>query len=90
VLHLVGSHHGHGRPLFPSAEDPSPPGAHFEFDGEVFWTANGHGHTDWSAPERFRRLVDHYGPWGLAWLETLVRSADMSVSADYDRGIVHG
>jgi CRISPR-associated endonuclease/helicase Cas3 len=60
--HLVGTHHGLGRPLFPFAPDPER------------WRAL----SDW--PAQFRALQAQHGHWGLAYLETLVRLADWTVS----------
>ena len=65
VLHLIGAHHGYGRP-------------HFTEDQTSDW---GHSlaHTDAIArevPRRFARLQRKYGRWGLAYLESLLRAAD--------------
>ena len=81
VLHLVGSHHGWGRPSFHPIEDPSPP-------GEVRWRMNGievRASADLSTyeadqPGRFRRLCERYGLWGLAVLEAAVRQSDHALS----------
>lgn len=62
VRHLVGTHHGHGRPLFPNAPDPE------------LWRRL----DDW--PRQYQALQGRFGHWGLAYLETLVRLADWSVS----------
>ena len=67
VRHLVGSHHGHGRALFPSAPDPE------------LWRSL----SDW--PLQFAALQAQFGHWGLAYLETLVRLADWSVSDEEQR-----
>jgi CRISPR-associated endonuclease/helicase Cas3 len=64
VRHLVGSHHGHGRPLFPAAPEI---GLWRQLDG-------------WA--ESSADLQRSYGPWGLAYLEALVRLADWTVSAE--------
>jgi len=64
VRHLVGSHHGHGRPLLPAAPDI---GLWRQLDG-------------WA--ESSTRLQRAYGPWGLAYLEALIRIADWAVSAE--------
>ena len=81
VLHLVGSHHGWGRPSFHPVEDPSPP-------GEVRWRIDGievAASADLSTyevdqPGRFRRLCERYGLWGLAVLEAAVRQSDHALS----------
>lgn len=64
VRHLVGTHHGHGRPLLPAAPDIN---LWRELDG-------------WA--ESLACLQRAYGPWGLAYLESLVRIADWVVSAE--------
>ena len=64
VRHLVGSHHGLGRPAFPAAPDI-----------DLWRKLDG-----WA--ETWAELQGIYGPWGLAYLETLVRLADWSVSAE--------
>ncbi len=82
VLHLVASHHGWGRPFAPFVDHPD--------DVEV--TVN-HGELDLRATtryaasrldsgiaDRFWRLIDRYGWWGLAWLEATLRLADHRAS----------
>ncbi len=64
VRHLVGTHHGHGRPWFPACEDPKAPGA-----------AQAEPAAGW--PRAFLDLVGELGPWRLASLELLVRAADV-------------
>jgi len=71
VLHLIAAHHGRGRPHFPQDEafDPHRP----------------QGETDAKAaevPRRFARLQRKYGRWGLAYLESLLRAADWTASAE--------
>jgi CRISPR-associated endonuclease/helicase Cas3 len=69
VLHLIAAHHGRARPSFPESEvfDPN--------------------HTDAACvaiarevPRRYVRLQRRYGRWGLAYLESLVRAADVLAS----------
>jgi CRISPR-associated endonuclease/helicase Cas3 len=69
VLHLVAAHHGRARPHFPQVEvfDPKNP----QRDAEAF---------SLTVPRRFARLQRKYGRWGLAWLESLVRAADVLAS----------
>lgn len=71
VLHLIASHHGRARPHFPMEEvfDPSS-------------TPDIDIATATSVPQRFGRLQIKYGRWGLAYLESLLRAADWSASAN--------
>ena len=84
VLWLVGTHHGRGRPAFVPISDPNPPFYRVDYKatiaGEciVFSGPVRHGlHEPTSGwPDRFFRLIDRYGHWGLAYLEALVRLSD--------------
>lgn len=69
VLHLIAAHHGRARPHFPVHEafDPDRP------DSAVADAAC-------EVPRRFGRLQRKYGRWGLAYLESLVRAADIMAS----------
>jgi CRISPR-associated endonuclease/helicase Cas3 len=70
VRHLIAVHHGYGRPHFPTSQafDPErPQSAAEKIAREV--------------PRRFARLQRQYGRWGLAYLESLLRSADWAASA---------
>jgi CRISPR-associated endonuclease/helicase Cas3 len=75
VLWLIGTHHGHGRPLFPHHDPREPPSAlgpqrlDFQFEGH-----------DW--PQLFERLKDRYGPWELARIEAVLRLADHRASEE--------
>ncbi len=89
VLHLVASHHGCARPLFPPVEeralvDLAP------LDGLNADLKEGDridrvevDHVDWSGPQRLLTLCRRYGWWGLALLEAIVRLADIAVSEEY-------
>lgn len=70
VLHVIATHHGYGRPHFPSdrAFDPGPK------DRDAPIVAR-------EVPQRFGRLQRQYGRWGLAYLESLLRAADYAASA---------
>jgi CRISPR-associated endonuclease/helicase Cas3 len=81
LVHLVVSHHGHGRPLVPVVEDQGAgptratvSGISVEVDGDL-------SVPDWGQPARFRRLCERYGYWGLALLEAVVRQADHAASS---------
>jgi len=67
--HVIAAHHGRARPSFPVDEifDPTHPDlACRDFAREV--------------PRRFARLQRRYGRWGLAYLESLLRAADVLAS----------
>ena len=78
VLHLIITHHGHGRSLPPVLPDESPQTLRYRFDGHDL-EANSHlVDTDIAlvGADRFWRLVERYGHHGLAWLEAILRLAD--------------
>jgi CRISPR-associated endonuclease/helicase Cas3 len=70
VLHVIATHHGRGRPHFPTEEafDPENP------DDTAKKIAS-------EVPQRFAKLQHTYGRWGLAYLESLLRAADYAASA---------
>lgn len=70
ILHLVAAHHGRARPHFP-AHEADDPAASLEDCQEM----------SFSTPVRFSRLQRRFGRWGLAYLESLLRSADYAASA---------
>lgn len=69
ALHAIAAHHGRGRPWFPAREvfDPERP------EDAVVAAAR-------EVPRRFGRLQRTYGRWGLAYLESLMRAADILAS----------
>ena len=68
ALHLVAAHHGFARPVIRTNScDDAPPSALQERAREVAL--------------RFERLQQRWGPWGLAWMESLLRAADHRASA---------
>ena len=84
VLHLVGTHHGYGRPLPPVIEDDMPQNLSYPFDGHLMRASSDlrQGAFALEMADRFWRLVERYGYHGLAWLEAIVRLADHQQSAD--------
>jgi CRISPR-associated endonuclease/helicase Cas3 len=81
LIHLVASHHGHARPLLPLVidSDPRPVDAVI---GDTKVTTPSDDVVDIDHPARFAALNARYGRWGLALLESVVRCADMTVSAE--------
>ena len=71
ILHLIAAHHGRARPHFP-ADEAFDPLATTQSDATL---AN-------EVPQRFGRLQRKYGRWGLAYLESILRAADWSASAN--------
>jgi len=78
ILHLVATHHGRGRPVIPSqgcAEAPPSRLAAVVRDVAL----------------RHARLQKRWGPWGLAWWESLLRAADQRASRlNTERGTENG
>lgn len=67
VLHLVAAHHGHARPCFESkAYDRN----HLKDSARIAL----------DSAQRFARLQEKYGAWGLAYLESILRAADVIAS----------
>ncbi|HMQ15899.1 MAG TPA: type I-U CRISPR-associated helicase/endonuclease Cas3, partial [Phycisphaerae bacterium] len=64
ILHLVAAHHGWGRPHFEAKA----------FDRERPTSENEAVAVE--VMQRFGRLQQRFGRWGLAWLESLFRCAD--------------
>jgi CRISPR-associated endonuclease/helicase Cas3 len=71
VLHLIAAHHGRARPHFPAEEVFDPERSQEVVAAMVRET-----------PRRFARLQRRYGRWGLAWLESLLRAADIMASQE--------
>lgn len=68
ILHLVAAHHGRARPCF----KPD-----VLMDGDPIVELH-------NSMSRYARLQSRFGPWGLAWLEGLLRGADWATSAARD------
>nr|WP_269330503.1 type I-U CRISPR-associated helicase/endonuclease Cas3 [Kineosporia babensis] len=81
LIHLVASHHGHARPLLPAVVDPRPRLIKADIAGSTV-SVSSEDTVDLTHPGRFDDLNHRYGRWGLALLETIVRCADMTVSAE--------
>ena len=72
ALHLVAAHHGWARPVIPTSGSDEPPSVLEERARDVAL--------------RFARLQKQWGPWGLAWWESLLRAADQQASHANDAG----
>ncbi|MDY0170273.1 MAG: type I-U CRISPR-associated helicase/endonuclease Cas3 [Thermoguttaceae bacterium] len=88
VLHLVAAHHGYARPFAPVVLDRDPPDV--ALGAAVMSTAErlacpAH-RIDSGIAQRFWLLTRHFGWWGLAYLEAIVRLADQQASAGEDSG----
>lgn len=85
VFHLIASHHGHCRPFAPVIDDSEGSSLTVTFPcGEhrlTYTAATSLESLDSGISERFWRLQARFGPWGLAWLEALFRTADQQISA---------
>jgi len=66
ALHVVAAHHGRARPHFQIVESFDP-----EVKDELVAALVR------EVPLRFDRLQRRYGRWGLAWLESILRAADV-------------
>lgn len=85
-LHLIASHHGYARPWAPLSPDDDPPdvavdGWHIEQEERV---ARPPHRLDSGIADRFWFLNRHFGWWGLAYLEAVLRLADQQASAAED------
>ncbi len=68
ILHLIASHHGWARPHFEGAAS----------DNTYRTEENERAAVE--AMRRFGQLQQRFGRWGLAWLEALLRCADIAAS----------
>jgi len=71
VLHLIAAHHGQARPAIAIRGGDEPPSVLESRARDVAL--------------RFARLQAKWGPWGLAWWESLLRAADQQASRANDR-----
>jgi CRISPR-associated endonuclease/helicase Cas3 len=72
ALHLVAAHHGRARPVIETQGCEDAPPTALEARAR-------------DVALRFARLQKRWGPWGLAWLEALLRAADQQASRENDR-----
>jgi CRISPR-associated endonuclease/helicase Cas3 len=70
MLHLIASHHGWARPHFEAG--------HWDIAEDIAFGEN--EAVAAQAMRRFGWLQRRFGRWGLAWLESLLRSADYMAS----------
>lgn len=76
-LHLIAAHHGYSRPLIRTDSADEPPSLLVQRAQETAL--------------RFAQLERRWGPWGLAWWESLLRAADQRASRRNDlEGGGHG
>ena len=94
VLWLIGTHHGHGRPLFPHTDpkDKEPHTGLANVLGIPSVLLPGHGPQslayDWNGldwPSLDERLKARYGVWELAQMESVLRLADHRASEETKR-----
>lgn len=71
ATHLIVAHHGFARPIIETRGCDVPPSL---IEHEASETAL-----------RFARLQQEWGPWGLAWWESLLRAADQQASRANDQ-----
>ena len=78
VLHLVGTHHGWGRPWFPVWEEEPGFRVRVKAEGQSFECSDGLelARVDSGWVDRFVSLNRRYGYWRLAYLEAILRRAD--------------
>jgi CRISPR-associated endonuclease/helicase Cas3 len=72
ALHLIAAHHGRSRPSITAIDEE-----------EIFPDVLAEDALE--AALRYARLQRAWGPWGLAWLEALLRAADATASRRLER-----
>ena len=87
ALHLIATHHGYARPFAPLVDDNTPPDVSLPMNGKTIAITGAEriehpAHAlDSGLAERFWQMNRHYGWWGIALLETVLRLADQAASA---------
>lgn len=85
ALHAAHTHHGYARAWPPFPRGGTPARSFAVSIGGVTGTARGDGLEGWDHGASFRRfhaLNARYGPWTLAYLESMLVLADRTVSAE--------
>lgn len=88
ALHLIATHHGYARPFAPLVDDATPPDVMLPTSGKTIVITGAErieqpAHALGSGlAERFWQSNRHYGWWGIALLETVLRLADQAASAN--------
>lgn len=77
ALHLIAAHHGYGRPVIGVGGCEDAPPSKLEARAR-------------DVALRFPRLQRHWGPWGLAWWESLLRAVDQQASRENDAADAEG
>ena len=105
AFYLVATHHGYGRPWFPAdREDKVPSSITVRIEPQdISALTSGHGgvpvllsaNSDegimaFDQPDRCKSIRRSYGFWGLAFLEALLRLADMTVSEELGEQLLSG
>lgn len=81
VTWLVGTSHGHGRGAFDFDSDKLLPDGEGSFGKDALAAAR-QLFDDGAWEGLLEALTHQYGPWGLAYLEAIVRAADQTVSGE--------
>lgn len=88
ALHLIATHHGYARPFAPLVDDNSPPDVNLSINDKIITITETERlerpayALDAGFVERFWQMTHHYGWWGLALLESVLRLADQTASAN--------
>lgn len=85
VLHLIASHHGRCRPFAPVVIDAAP--VEVQVGGRISNSDHRLDGASSGITERFWKLTDRYGWYGLAYLEAILRLADHRRSEEEQKGI---
>lgn len=94
LLHLIASHHGHGRPFAPVVSDEDPPDLNLTDLGFPDGLSREDRRRlipphrlDSGIGERFWLLTRRYGWWGLAYIEAILRLADWEASDHHEMAL---